>query len=76
MGLEMIGFARANIDDVWIDPVDYQRRSSPRRPRCSTDSGVQTMIYNHQLCLHRPRALALRRQVDQRLEERVPPRVR
>ena len=24
MGLEMIGFARANIDDVWIDPVDYQ----------------------------------------------------
>ena len=24
MGLEMIGFARANMDDVWIDPVDYR----------------------------------------------------
>ena len=23
MGLEMTGFARANIDDVWIDPIDY-----------------------------------------------------
>jgi His-Xaa-Ser system radical SAM maturase HxsC len=50
MGLEMIGFARANIDDVWIDPVEYQgelveavRRLDRRR--------VRTMIYNHQLCL-------------------------
>src|SRR4051794_23761665 len=24
MGLEMIGFARANMADVWIDPVDYK----------------------------------------------------
>ncbi len=24
MGLEMIGFARANIEDVWIDPIDYR----------------------------------------------------
>ena len=24
MGLEMIGFARANMDDVWIDPIDYR----------------------------------------------------
>lgn len=50
MGLEMIGFARANIDDVWIDPVEYRgelteavRRLSRRR--------VRTMVYNHQLCL-------------------------
>ena len=24
MGLEMTGFTRANIDALWIDPVDYQ----------------------------------------------------
>ena len=26
MGLEMIGFARANIENLWIDPVDYQQQ--------------------------------------------------
>lgn len=50
MGLEMIGFARANIDEVWIDPMEYQselveavRRLDRRR--------VRTYLYNHQLCL-------------------------
>ena len=50
MGLEMIGFARANMHDLWIDPADYQpelvdavRRLDRRR--------IKTMIYNHQLCL-------------------------
>jgi His-Xaa-Ser system radical SAM maturase HxsC len=50
MGLEMIGFARANMDDVWIDPVDYRdelteavRRLDRRR--------IRTLVYNHQLCL-------------------------
>jgi His-Xaa-Ser system radical SAM maturase HxsC len=50
MGLEMIGFARANVDDVWIDPVEYQselveavRRLDRRR--------IRTLVYNHQLCL-------------------------
>src|SRR5204863_3568476 len=50
MGLEMIGFARANMDEIWIDPVDYQdqlveavRRLDRRR--------IKTMIYNHPLCL-------------------------
>jgi His-Xaa-Ser system radical SAM maturase HxsC len=50
MGLEMTGFARANVDALWIDPADYQgelveavRRLDRRR--------VRTMIYNHQLCL-------------------------
>ncbi len=50
MGLEMTGFARANFQDVWIDPVEYNealveavRRLDRRR--------VKTMIYNHQLCL-------------------------
>lgn len=50
MGLEMTGFARANVKELWIDPIDYQaelveavRRLDRRR--------VRTMIYNHQLCL-------------------------
>jgi len=24
MGLELMGFAKANLDAIWIDPVDYQ----------------------------------------------------
>ena len=50
MGLEMIGFARANIDDVWIDPVDYRAElveASPSRPQRRS----RRMIYNHPLCL-------------------------
>lgn len=50
MGLEVTGFARANLDDLWIDPVDYRdelveavRRLDRRR--------VRTMVYNHPLCL-------------------------
>jgi His-Xaa-Ser system radical SAM maturase HxsC len=50
MGLEMVGFARANLEDVWIDPVEYKdelteavRRLDRRR--------VRTLVYNHQLCL-------------------------
>jgi His-Xaa-Ser system radical SAM maturase HxsC len=50
MGLETTGFARANMDEVWIDPVDYRdelleavRRLARRR--------IRTMVYNHQLCL-------------------------
>ena len=35
MGLEMTGFAKANIDTLWIDPVGLPSRSSTRRQRCS-----------------------------------------
>lgn len=50
MGLEMTGFARANIDEIWIDPVDY----APALTEAAAildDAGMRTMIYNHQLCL-------------------------
>jgi His-Xaa-Ser system radical SAM maturase HxsC len=50
MGLETTGFARANMNEIWIDPVDYQpelveavRRLDRRR--------IKTLVYNHQLCL-------------------------
>lgn len=50
MGLEMIGFARANMDDVWIDPVDYQQQLAEATLLLDRH-GVRVMIYNHQLCL-------------------------
>lgn len=50
MGLEMIGFARANIDEVWIDPVDY-RAELAEAVSLLARRRVKTMIYNHQLCL-------------------------
>ena len=49
MGLEMTGFARANIDDVWIDPVEY-RDELTRAVTILDRLGLHTMIYNHQLC--------------------------
>lgn len=50
MGLEMIGFARANMDEVWIDPIDYKDELRDAVVRLDR-AGVKTMIYNHQLCL-------------------------
>jgi His-Xaa-Ser system radical SAM maturase HxsC len=50
MGLEMTGFARANMGEVWIDPVDYRAELS-EAVSLLAKRGVRTMIYNHQLCL-------------------------
>ncbi len=50
MGLEMMGFARANVKDVWIDPVDYQDELREAVSLLARRR-VKTMIYNHQLCL-------------------------
>ena len=50
MGLEMIGFTRANLDALWIDPADY-------RDVLSEAVGIlaayrmNVSVYNHQLCL-------------------------
>jgi His-Xaa-Ser system radical SAM maturase HxsC len=53
MGLEMTGFARANVDEIWIDPFDYQ--SELTAAVTLLDSlGIATMIYNHPLCLIDP----------------------
>ncbi|HEV2806307.1 MAG TPA: His-Xaa-Ser system radical SAM maturase HxsC [Chthoniobacterales bacterium] len=50
MGLEMTGFTKANLEALWIDPIDYQAELREaveefRRVR------IPVMIYNHQLCL-------------------------
>jgi len=50
MGLEMIGFARANIEDVWVDPIDYKDVLT-EAVLLLDRKRIHTMVYNHQLCL-------------------------
>lgn len=53
MGLEHIGFARANIDSLWIDPIEYKDTLS-QAVKILTDYGIQVAVYNHPLCLVNP----------------------
>jgi His-Xaa-Ser system radical SAM maturase HxsC len=55
MGLEMIGLARANIPELWIDPTEYADELVEAVTLLDR-SRIHTMIYNHQLCLI-PRAI-------------------
>jgi His-Xaa-Ser system radical SAM maturase HxsC len=50
MGLEMIGLARANIPELWIDPTEYADELVEAVTLLDR-SRINTMIYNHQLCL-------------------------
>lgn len=50
MGLEMTGFTRANLDQLWIDPYDYKDTLS-EVVKLLTRYGMNVSIYNHQLCL-------------------------
>jgi His-Xaa-Ser system radical SAM maturase HxsC len=50
MGLELMGFARSNLDELWIDPADYQAQLRDATLRLA-QAGIRTSIYNHQLCL-------------------------
>lgn len=50
MGLEMTGFTRANLDSLWIDPVQYQRELV-QAVQLLSDSRIFTAVYNHQLCI-------------------------
>lgn len=49
MGLEMMGFARANLSELWVDPYDYKDTLS-EAVRTLRAYGIPTSIYNHQLC--------------------------
>jgi His-Xaa-Ser system radical SAM maturase HxsC len=49
MGLEMTGFAKANIEELWIDPFEYQGELFDAASILD-DLGLRTSIYNHQLC--------------------------
>jgi His-Xaa-Ser system radical SAM maturase HxsC len=49
MGLEPIGFGKANFADLWVDPYDY-RDDLEQAATTLTRCGLRTSIYNHQLC--------------------------
>lgn len=53
MGLEMMGFTKPNIEDLWIDPLDYQAELV-EAVQTLTRYNMRTSIYNHQLCLLDP----------------------
>lgn len=50
MGLEFMGYARSNMESLWVDPVAYQPELDAAI-QILDDAGMQTSIYNHQLCL-------------------------
>jgi His-Xaa-Ser system radical SAM maturase HxsC len=50
MGLEMIGFTKANLDSLWIDPIDYQNELV-QAVQILDRFGMNVSIYNNQLCL-------------------------
>ncbi len=50
MGLEMIGFTRANIEELWIDPFDYKDKLS-EAVLLLKNYGINVSVYNHQRCL-------------------------
>ncbi|WP_290920385.1 His-Xaa-Ser system radical SAM maturase HxsC [Halodesulfovibrio sp.] len=49
MGLEPIGRARSNYDQVWIDPVEYSSQLNEAVFRLNT-FGINVSLFNHQLC--------------------------
>jgi His-Xaa-Ser system radical SAM maturase HxsC len=50
MGLEMMGFTRLNINDLWIDQYDYKDTLSDA-VNILVSYGINVSVYNHQLCL-------------------------
>ena len=53
MGLEMMGFTRANLDELWIDPIEY-RDTLSKSVGILAKYGMNISVYNHQLCLVNP----------------------
>jgi His-Xaa-Ser system radical SAM maturase HxsC len=53
MGMEPTGYAKANLDQLWVDPNDY---SSPLHEAVRQLSWhhICTSVYNHQLCTLHP----------------------
>ena len=49
MGLEPMGFGKSNLDDLWVDPIDYQSVLLEAVDLLE-NSGLCVSIYNHQLC--------------------------
>ena len=47
--MEMMGFAVPNLDDLWIDPNDYQIELASATQYLA-NRGMTVSVYNHQLC--------------------------
>ncbi len=52
MGYEPIGFGKANLQALWMDPADYQPELEQAIDILSAH-GLNASIYNHQLCILR-----------------------
>lgn len=50
MGMEVVGFARANLAELWIDPFDYKENLAIAVQRLAAHQ-LKTHIFNHQLCV-------------------------
>ena len=50
MGLEITGFTRANLEELWIDPIEYGTHLQ-RAVQVLRRHGIRTSIYNLQRCL-------------------------
>jgi His-Xaa-Ser system radical SAM maturase HxsC len=53
MGLETIGFAKANLDSLWVDPYSYQEVVK-ESVQLLADYGIPVYLFNQQLCLISP----------------------
>ena len=49
MGLEVVGYVKANFNDLWIDPYDYQKQLY-EAVQFLAKNDMNVSIYNHQLC--------------------------
>jgi len=49
MGMEPVGFAKANLKELWVDPVDYGPQLTAA-VQLLQQNHICTSIYNHQLC--------------------------
>ena len=52
MGLEHVGYTPRNIEELWIDPFDYQSELE-RAVTYLSMRGIAVSLYNHQLCVLR-----------------------
>jgi len=72
MGLEMTGFTKANLADLWIDPADYADELL-RAVGILDRAKIRTSIYNSQLCLiDRPIWHFARRSISDWKQEYMP----
>jgi His-Xaa-Ser system radical SAM maturase HxsC len=53
MGLEITGFTRANLDQLWIDPEEYQDELL-KAVQIIENVGIKAKIYNLPLCITNP----------------------